>query len=177
MLSGVDGEMNASQRTAPGTEPQVGPVVEPELASPMDRSRRRAFDEGAGQADNDGIGEPEHRMNAMNEMPSALVFTDAAAAKVRTLIDEEGNPDLKLRVFVSGGGCSGFQYGFTFDEVVNEDDTAMQKAGVTLLIDPMSYQYLAGAEIDYQEGLEGAQFVIKNPNATTTCGCGSSFST
>ena len=93
------------------------------------------------------------------------MFTDAAAAKVKTLIDEEGNPDLKLRVFVSGGGCSGFQYGFTFDEVVNEDDTAMEKDGVTLLIDPMSYQYLVGAEIDYQEGLEGAQFVIKNPNA------------
>ena len=84
---------------------------------------------------------------------------------MKTLIEEEGNPDLKLRVFVSGGGCSGFQYGFTFDEVANEDDTAMQKDGVTLLIDPMSYQYLVGAEIDYQEGLEGAQFVIKNPNA------------
>ena len=111
-------------------------------------------------------------MNAMNEMPAPLVFTDAAAAKVKALIEEEGNPDLKLRVFVSGGGCSGFQYGFTFDEVVNEDDTAMVKDGVTLLIDPMSYQYLVGAEIDYQEGLEGAQFVIKNPNATTTCGCG-----
>ena len=83
---------------------------------------------------------------------------------------------LKLRVFVSGGGCSGFQYGFTFDEVTNEDDTAMEKNGVTLLIDPMSYQYLLGAEIDYQEGLEGAQFVIKNPNAQSTCGCGSSFS-
>jgi len=135
------------------------------------------FDATSRPADNDVIEEAEYRMNAMNEMPSALVFTDAAAAKVKTLIDEEGNPDLKLRVFVSGGGCSGFQYGFTFDEVVNEDDTAMQKAGVTLLIDPMSYQYLVGAEIDYQEGLEGAQFVIKNPNATTTCGCGSSFST
>ena len=128
-------------------------------------------------ADNGGIEEPEHCMNAMNEMPSPLVFTDAAAAKVKTLIEEEGNPDLKLRVFVSGGGCSGFQYGFTFDEVANDDDTALEKAGVTLLIDPMSYQYLVGAEIDYQEGLEGAQFVIKNPNATTTCGCGSSFST
>ena len=104
-------------------------------------------------------------MNAMNEMPAPLVFTDSAAAKVKSLIDEEGNPDLKLRVFVSGGGCSGFQYGFTFDEVTNEDDTAMVKDGVTLLIDPMSYQYLVGAEIDYQEGLEGAQFVIKNPNA------------
>ena len=100
----------------------------------------------------------------------------SAAAKVKSLIEEEGNSDLKLRVFVSGGGCSGFQYGFTFDEVTNEDDTAMVKDGVTLLIDPMSYQYLVGAEIDYQEGLEGAQFVIKNPNAQTTCGCGSSFS-
>lgn len=109
-------------------------------------------------------------------MPGVLVFTDAAALKVRALIEEEGNPDLKLRVFVSGGGCSGFQYGFTFDEVTNEDDTAMEKNGVTLLIDPMSYQYLVGAEIDYQEALEGAQFVIKNPNAQTTCGCGSSFS-
>ena len=111
------------------------------------------------------------------EMPAALVFSDAAASKVRALIDEEGNPDLKLRVFVSGGGCSGFQYGFTFDEVTNEDDTAMEKNGVTLLIDPMSLQYLTGAEIDYQESVEGSQFVIKNPNATSTCGCGSSFST
>ena len=105
-----------------------------------------------------------------------LLFTAAAAHKVHELIAEEGNPALKLRVYISGGGCSGFQYGFTFDEVVNEDDTAMDKGGVTLLIDPMSYQYLVGAEIDYQEGLEGAQFVIKNPNAQTTCGCGSSFS-
>jgi iron-sulfur cluster insertion protein len=108
--------------------------------------------------------------------PPPLVFTDSAANKVKELVDEEGNPDLKLRVFVQGGGCSGFQYGFTFDEVKNEDDTAMEKNGVTLLIDAMSYQYLVGAEIDYQEGLEGAQFVIKNPNATSTCGCGSSFS-
>ena len=113
-------------------------------------------------------------MNAMTEIP--LNFTDNAAAKVKALIDEEGNPDLKLRVFVSGGGCSGFQYGFTFDEMSNEDDTMLEKGGVTLLIDSMSFQYLVGAEIDYQEGLEGAQFVIKNPNATTTCGCGSSFS-
>ena len=105
-----------------------------------------------------------------------FVFTDNAARKVKELIDEEGNPDLKLRVFVTGGGCSGFQYGFSFDEVANEDDTAMQKDSVTLLVDPMSYQYLVGAEIDYTEGLEGAQFVIKTPNATTTCGCGSSFS-
>jgi len=115
-------------------------------------------------------------MNAVTEMPDPFVFTDSAAVKVRQLIEEEGNPDLKLRVFVTGGGCSGFQYGFTFDEVRNDDDTALEKSGVTLLIDPMSYQYLVGAEIDYQEGLEGAQFVIKNPSATTTCGCGSSFS-
>ena len=110
------------------------------------------------------------------EMPDPLVFTDAAALKVKELIDEEGNPDLKLRVFVSGGGCSGFQYGFTFDEVINDGDTEVQKEGVKLLIDPMSFQYLTGAEIDYTEGLEGSQFVIRNPNATTTCGCGSSFS-
>jgi iron-sulfur cluster insertion protein len=115
-------------------------------------------------------------MNAVTEIPQILLFTDNAANKVKELIDEEGNPDLKLRVFVTGGGCSGFQYGFTFDEEVNEDDTAMEKNGVTLLIDPMSYQYLAGAEIDYSEGLEGSQFVIRNPNATSTCGCGSSFS-
>ena len=105
-----------------------------------------------------------------------LVFTDSAAGKVRELIEEEGNPALKLRVFVSGGGCSGFQYGFTFDEEVNEDDTQLEKNGVTLLVDSMSYQYLVGAEIDYTEGLEGSQFVIRNPNATNTCGCGSSFS-
>ncbi len=115
-------------------------------------------------------------MNAITEMPAPLVFTDNAAAKVKQLIDEEGNLDLKLRVFVTGGGCSGFQYGFTFDEAVSDDDTSMQKNGVTLLIDPMSLQYLGGAEIDYQDGVEGAQFVIKNPNATSTCGCGSSFS-
>ncbi|MGB7298495.1 MAG: iron-sulfur cluster insertion protein ErpA [Burkholderiaceae bacterium] len=115
-------------------------------------------------------------MNAMTEMPAPLVFTDSAAAKVKELIEEEGNNELKLRVFVQGGGCSGFQYGFTFDEDVNEDDTRMEKSGVSLLIDAMSYQYLVGAEIDYKEDLEGAQFVIKNPNATTTCGCGSSFS-
>jgi len=115
-------------------------------------------------------------MNAVTEVPSPLVFTASAAAKVKELIDEEGNPGLKLRVFVTGGGCSGFQYGFTFDEAVNEDDTSMEKNGVMLLIDAMSFQYLAGAEIDYQEGIEGAQFVIKNPNATSTCGCGSSFS-
>ncbi|HVO48659.1 MAG TPA: iron-sulfur cluster insertion protein ErpA [Steroidobacteraceae bacterium] len=115
-------------------------------------------------------------MNAVTDMPAPLIFTDSAARKVKELIVEEGNPDLKLRVFVSGGGCSGFQYGFTFDEAMNDDDTSMVKDGVTLLIDPMSYQYLVGAEIDYQESIEGAQFVIKNPNATSTCGCGSSFS-
>jgi iron-sulfur cluster insertion protein len=115
-------------------------------------------------------------MNAPTDMPAPLVFTDSAANKVKELIVEEGNPELKLRVFVTGGGCSGFQYGFTFDEVANEDDTVMQKNGVTLLIDPMSFQYLVGAEIDYTEGLQGSQFVIKNPNATSTCGCGSSFS-
>ena len=111
-----------------------------------------------------------------SEMPSPFVFTDAAATKVKQLIDEEGNPELKLRVFVQGGGCSGFQYGFTFDETINEDDTVMQKDDVQLLVDSMSYQYLVGAEIDYKEDINGAQFVIKNPNATTTCGCGSSFS-
>ena len=111
-----------------------------------------------------------------NDLPAPLIFTDSAANKVRELIQEEGNAELKLRVFVTGGGCSGFQYGFTFDEVANEDDAVMEKNCVTLLIDPMSYQYLVGAEIDYTEGLEGSQFVIKNPNATSTCGCGSSFS-
>jgi iron-sulfur cluster insertion protein len=116
-------------------------------------------------------------MNAVTaEMAAPLVFTDSAAAKVKQLIDEEGNPDLKLRVFISGGGCSGFQYGFTFEEEVKEDDTQVEKGGVTLLIDPLSFQYLVGAEIDYSEGLQGSQFVIKNPNAKTTCGCGSSFS-
>ncbi|WP_225721286.1 iron-sulfur cluster insertion protein ErpA [Candidatus Vallotiella sp. (ex Adelges kitamiensis)] len=110
------------------------------------------------------------------EIPVPLFFTDAAADKVKQLIDEEANPELKLRVFVRGGGCSGFQYGFTFDEQVNEDDTVIDKNGVQLLIDSMSYQYLIGAEIDYKDDLNGAQFIIKNPNAITTCGCGSSFS-
>ncbi|MBJ7265166.1 MAG: iron-sulfur cluster insertion protein ErpA [Burkholderiaceae bacterium] len=104
------------------------------------------------------------------------MFTENAALKVYELIQEEGNPGLNLRVFITGGGCSGFKYGFTFDEVVNEDDTALDKDGVQLLVDPMSFQYLVGAEIDYKEDLEGAQFVIRNPNASTTCGCGSSFS-
>jgi len=105
-----------------------------------------------------------------------LVFSDSAAQKVKALIEEEGNDNLKLRVFVTGGGCSGFQYGFTFDENSNDGDTEVENQGVKLLIDPMSYQYLVGAEIDYTEGLEGSQFVIRNPNAVTTCGCGSSFS-
>ena len=115
-------------------------------------------------------------MTTETQTDDVLIFTDSAAAKVRELIEDEGNPDLKLRVFVTGGGCSGFQYGFTFDEEVAEDDAVIEKGGVTLLIDPMSYQYLVGAEIDYVEGIEGAQFVIRNPNATTTCGCGQSFS-
>ena len=120
-------------------------------------------------------------MNAVTDMPDVemttpLVFTDNAAKKVKELIEEEGSPDLKLRVFVSGGGCSGFQYGFTFEEEVNDDDTQVMKDSVTLLIDPMSLQYLMGAEIDYQDNLQGSQFVIRNPQATSTCGCGSSFS-
>jgi iron-sulfur cluster insertion protein len=112
----------------------------------------------------------------MSDAESPLIFTDRAADKVKALIAEEGNDNLKLRVYVTGGGCSGFQYGFTFDESINDGDTEGEKNGVTLLIDPMSFQYMVGAEIDYKEDLQGAQFVIRNPNATTTCGCGSSFS-
>ncbi|WFE67775.1 iron-sulfur cluster insertion protein ErpA [Thiomicrospira sp. R3] len=112
----------------------------------------------------------------MSEMSKPVTFTEAAASKVSGLIEDEGNSALKLRVYISGGGCSGFQYGFTFDESQAEDDTAVQKDGVTLLIDSMSFQYLVGAKIDYLEDLQGARFVIENPNATTTCGCGSSFS-
>jgi iron-sulfur cluster insertion protein len=113
----------------------------------------------------------------MSEAATAeLVFTDSAAHKVKQLIAEEGNDNLKLRVFISGGGCSGFQYGFTFDENQQDGDTVVVTEGVTLLVDPMSFQYLVGAEIDYKEDLSGSQFVIRNPNATTTCGCGSSFS-
>lgn len=118
----------------------------------------------------------ETKMDTEIDTQDFLVFTDSAVGKVRELIEEEGNSALKLRVFVSGGGCSGFQYGFTFDEEVNDDDVSFEKNGVTLLVDSMSYQYLVGAEIDYTEGLEGSQFVIRNPNATSTCGCGSSFS-
>jgi iron-sulfur cluster insertion protein len=109
-------------------------------------------------------------------MSESLVFTDSAVQKVKELVEEEKNPALMLRVFVSGGGCSGFQYGFTFDEAEQDGDTKVVKNGVTLLIDPMSFQYLVGAEIDYKEDVDGAQFVIKNPQAKTTCGCGSSFS-
>ena len=113
-----------------------------------------------------------------NETDALLpfIFTDSAANKVKALIEAEGNSDLKLRVFVSGGGCSGFQYGFTFAETIEDDDTTVVKNGVTVVIDPMSYQYLVGAEIDYVETLQGSQFSIKNPNAVTSCGCGSSFS-
>lgn len=110
------------------------------------------------------------------DLPPALVFTDAAARKVGDLIRGEGNPKLMLRVFVQGGGCSGLQYGFEFDEQTQDGDTCVENQGVKLLVDPMSVQYLSGAEIDYREGLDGAQFVIRNPMATTTCGCGSSFS-
>jgi iron-sulfur cluster insertion protein len=107
--------------------------------------------------------------------PSPLVFTDAAAKKVSELIQEEDNPGLMLRVFITGGGCSGFQYGFTFDEKREEGDSSVENQGVMLVVDPMSVQYLIGAEIDYKEDLQGAQFIIRNPNASTTCGCGSSF--
>ncbi|MDX1500019.1 MAG: iron-sulfur cluster insertion protein ErpA [Woeseiaceae bacterium] len=119
--------------------------------------------------------ETEKNLSATAGPPPPVVFTDAAAAKVGELIAEEDNPALKLRVFISGGGCSGFQYGFTFDEKIEDGDSRVENQGVTLLIDPMSVQYLMGAEIDYKEDLQGAQFIIRNPNATTTCGCGSSF--
>ena len=115
-------------------------------------------------------------MSLAREITSPLIFSVAAASKVKELIEDEGNDTLMLRVFISGGGCSGFQYGFTFDEEVGEGDTVVENEGVKLLVDPMSFQYLSGAEIDYSEGMEGAQFVIRNPNASTTCGCGSSFS-
>ena len=117
-------------------------------------------------------------VNAVSQTPPpppSVVFTDAAANKVGELIAEEDNANLKLRVFISGGGCSGFQYGFTFDEDIEDGDSQVENQGVTLLIDPMSVQYLMGAEIDYKEDLQGAQFIIRNPNAQTTCGCGSSF--
>ena len=114
-------------------------------------------------------------MNLAEQAAPSLIFSVAAASKVKELIQDEGNEALMLRVFISGVGCSGFQYGFTFDEKIGEGDTVIENEGVKLLVDPMSFQYLSGAEIDYSEGMEGAQFVIRNPNATTTCGCGSSF--
>ena len=104
------------------------------------------------------------------------MVTPKAVAKVNALVEEEGNTDLKLRVFVTGGGCSGFQYGFSFDEQVAEDDTQVEKDGITVLVDSMSFQYLVGSEVDYEEGLEGSRFLVRNPNATATCGCGASFS-
>jgi iron-sulfur cluster insertion protein len=111
-----------------------------------------------------------------DEMALPIEFSEAAAKKVKTLIVEEENPELKLRVYVTGGGCSGFQYGFTFDEKVNEGDMTIEKESVTLVIDPMSLQYLVGGVVDYTEGLEGSRFFVNNPNASTTCGCGASFS-
>jgi len=112
----------------------------------------------------------------MSDIPVPLTFSDVAAAKVKTLIAEEENPELKLRVYITGGGCSGFQYGFTFDEKVNDGDMTLVNDGVTLVVDPMSLQYLMGGVVDYTEGLEGSRFFVNNPNATTTCGCGASFS-
>jgi iron-sulfur cluster insertion protein len=106
----------------------------------------------------------------------AISLTDNASRKVNSLINEEGNPNLKLRVFVTGGGCSGFQYGFTFDESINDDDTVINNKGAVLLVDPLSFQYLVGSKVDYTEGLEGSKFIVENPLATTTCGCGMSFS-
>ena len=115
-------------------------------------------------------------LETSSEFPSPIQFSENAALKVKDMIVEEGNPKLNLRVYVTGGGCSGFQYGFAFDETINEDDTSIEKHGVNLIVDAVSFQYLAGAEIDYEDGLEGARFLIKNPNAASTCGCGSSFS-
>ena len=112
----------------------------------------------------------------MSELQLPIQFTDAAANKVLALVTEEENPELKLRVYITGGGCSGFQYGFTFDEKVNEGDLVVEKNGVVLVVDPMSLQYLVGGVVDYTDGLQGSRFVVQNPNATTTCGCGSSFS-
>lgn len=109
-------------------------------------------------------------------IPQILLVTDAAVAKVKSLVEEEANPDLKLRVYVTGGGCSGFQYGFTFDEALAEDDSIVEKDGIKVVVDAMSYPYLVGARVDYEEGLQGSKFVIQNPNASSTCGCGSSFS-
>lgn len=116
-------------------------------------------------------------MSAVTEfVPQVLFLSDSAVAKVKALVAEEENPSLKLRVYVTGGGCSGFQYGFSFEDEATDEDTLIEKDGVTALLDPLSYQYLVGSEVDYKEGLEGSRFVINNPNAATTCGCGSSFS-
>jgi len=125
-----------------------------------------------------GLFRPRSQVMSVAETfnPSSINLSSRAVHKVRDLVAEEENDELKLRVFITGGGCSGFQYGFTFDELAAEDDIAIEKDGVTVLIDPMSFQYLAGSEVDYTEGLEGSRFVINNPNASTTCGCGSSFS-
>jgi len=116
-------------------------------------------------------------MQSVSEFtPEGMILTDAAASKVKALVEEEGNPDLKLRVFVTGGGCAGFQYGFTFDELPAEDDSIISNQGASLIVDPLSFQYLEGAQVDYTEGLEGSRFIVSNPSASTTCGCGSSFS-
>ena len=114
-------------------------------------------------------------VDSIMDVQEPLSFTHAAARKVRELILADGNPELKLRVYITGGGCSGFQYGFTFDEKADEDDIRVDREGVALLVDPLSFQYLEGAEVDYSESLQGARFIIRNPNAATTCGCGSSF--
>lgn len=113
---------------------------------------------------------------AQSYTPTPIQITASAVNKVRSLVEEEGNAELKFRVYVTGGGCSGFQYGFSFDEELADDDTKIQKDGITVLVDPMSYPYLVGSQVDYEEGLQGAKFTVKNPNATSTCGCGSSFS-
>ncbi|AGH39211.1 iron--sulfur cluster insertion protein erpA [Bibersteinia trehalosi USDA-ARS-USMARC-188] len=112
----------------------------------------------------------------MNDINIPLTFTDAAANKVKFLIEGEDNPNLRLRVYITGGGCSGFQYGFTFDDQINDGDLTVENQNVGLVVDPMSLQYLIGATVDYVDGLEGSRFVVQNPNASSTCGCGSSFS-
>lgn len=113
---------------------------------------------------------------AKSYTPTPIQISPSAVAKVRSLLEEEGNSQLKLRVYVTGGGCSGFQYGFSFDEELEDDDTKIEKDGITVVVDPMSYPYLVGSKVDYQEGLQGSKFTVENPNASSTCGCGSSFS-
>ncbi len=113
---------------------------------------------------------------AQSYVPTPIQVTENAIAKVKGLIEEEGNPELKLRVYVTGGGCSGFQYGFSFDDELADDDTQIKKGGVTVIVDPMSYPYLVGSQVDYIEGLQGSKFTVQNPNAASTCGCGESFS-